>query len=270
MTFNELSPIVRDHLRNFDNVFTVEVNAPFQDAIMNGNYLISCACDDRHISYDTNDFLWYSLSHMEFEQEGNFLTFYVTYYSTKEQQEQAVTAVEGLAASLNISSLGRAEAVRAFYNWIADNVIYDTSVKQILQYTPIGESFTDVARNSLYDVIVEKKAVCQGISVAMFYFINRYITPCRIIQGNELSSAYRLFYHCWNIIKLNDDWYYTDATAAAERHATDPATQESWLLKNAYDFTHIANAAKYVPLPGYMRNEWIKQFSNIAANSWQF
>lgn len=270
MTFSELIPIIRNHLINSDNVFQVEVDLPYTDARMNGDYLISAACDDRYFAYNSNDWLWYKIAGLSYTQTDNILTFYVSYYSTAAEEQQAITALEGLYASLNIANLGKAEGVRAFYNWIADNVIYDSTTKTIIRYTPDGETTRNVGRNSMYDVVVNKHAVCQGIANTMFYFINRYITPCRVIQGNEIGNTYKLYYHCWNIVKLNDEWYWCDATAGVHRHASDPTTQESWLLKNSYDFMNVENAAKYAPLPGYMRNEWLNNYSNISDTSWTF
>jgi hypothetical protein len=55
---------------------------------------------------------------------------------------------------------------------------------------------------------VEKKAVCAGYAKAFQYITNRLGIECEYVRGRCKSGEW----HAWNIIKLEGDYYYVDAT----------------------------------------------------------
>lgn len=59
---------------------------------------------------------------------------------------------------------------------------------------------------NLYNVLVEKNAICLGFSVTLFYLYDRLGFENYIVFGDIDDSPY----HAWNIIKLGDQYYHID------------------------------------------------------------
>ena len=271
MTINEAVSYVQNQLKGLNNEFEVTLEAPYSDYEMMGDWLLSQACSDSVIQYDNADYIWFNIAGYNIVEgsEGKYsLKYYMNYYNTKEQESQAKLFAEQLATDLNLSALTPANAIKAVYDWIAVNCDYDGSLKEQTWYRPTGTSVNNIVRNGLWDVLVNKKAVCQGFSRAVYYMVNKFITPCRIIQGNVWNNQ-GLYYHSWNICEIENLWYNLDATSAVHQLDENPESQyDWWLLKNATDFNNGVRT-QFIPLPNYMRSEWVNTIEMSSA-SWTY
>lgn len=114
---------------------------------------------------------------------------------------------------------------RLIYDWITSNVKYCRSgneSKFIIylydEYT-LGSLKTDSTQN-IYGAIVEKKAICDGISDAYKYICNQCGLECIIVNGYVMSDN-KKDYHSWNLVKVYDSWYLVDATWGIGKKTTD-------------------------------------------------
>lgn len=62
--------------------------------------------------------------------------------------------------------------------------------------------------HNVYGALVEKKAVCDGLSKAYMYLLSQLDIESHIVYGKSKEGVA----HSWNIIKLDDDYYHVDLT----------------------------------------------------------
>lgn len=261
MTLNDAIAYVKTNMIGLVNEIEFTLDSPYSDISMLGEFIISQVCSDATVTYNTADYIWYNIAGYTVTQgtTPNSIKIYMNYYDTSNMSE-TYTFIENLVNSLGILSMTIPNAIKSIYDWISTNVSYDSTMKTVTWYTPTGTGTNNIAKNGLDDVFINKKSVCQGISRAMYYIINKYITPCRIIQGNEWYNR-GLYYHCWNIAEYENLWYNIDATAGVHQYEDDSTSDYSqWLMKNAVDFNNTTRT-KYIPLPNYMRSEWYNKFA---------
>ena len=55
----------------------------------------------------------------------------------------------------------------------------------------------------------KKQAVCAGYAGAVQYLLERLDIPCIYVEGDAANSTQG---HAWNIVELNGQYYYVDAT----------------------------------------------------------
>ena len=58
---------------------------------------------------------------------------------------------------------------------------------------------------SAYSVLVRKRAVCEGYTMAYRYLLQKFGIPCEEIVSHDLQ-------HCWNYVKIGNHWYHVDVT----------------------------------------------------------
>ena len=89
------------------------------------------------------------------------------------------------------------EKIKYVYEWIGDNNTYD-------------ELFTYTSKNqSIYNVFIKGNAVCAGFAKASQVIFQNIGIESMTISGQSTGP------HMWNIIKLDDKYYYYDSTYAA-------------------------------------------------------
>lgn len=269
MTILQAVNIVKTNLQGLVNDFTVEVPSYYKDYALLGDWILSQACSDTVVGYDSADYMWYNIAGYNIIQGAteNTIRFVVNYYNTSAQEATAKEFADTLATTLQLNSLSIPLAIKAIYDWIATNCTYDATLKTQVWYRPTGESTNQIGRNGLWDVFINKRSVCQGFSRAIYYMVNKFVTPCRIIQGNEFYK-YKLYHHCWNICYINGYWYNLCVTSAVHHYSEGNQEYEWWLLKNASDFNNNLRT-QFIPLTNFMRSEWVSNYP-MTPSSWSF
>ena len=100
------------------------------------------------------------------------------------------------------------EKVNAIYEWIINEVSYDSNVYDLV--TTSEESTSKYHCFYLEGVFDYKLAVCDGISKAMACLCNMEGITCVKISGVSKTSGVR---HAWNKVLIDNDWYIVDATS---------------------------------------------------------
>ena len=62
---------------------------------------------------------------------------------------------------------------------------------------------------SAYGALVQGKAVCEGYAKAMQILLNKRSIPTTVVRG---FSAENQTGHMWNLVEINDEYYYLDPT----------------------------------------------------------
>ena len=106
-------------------------------------------------------------------------------------------------------------------------LLFDVIVRQI-QYANDWEH--NQTRFTWYSALVDKRAVCEGISELFFQLCRCQGIPCRIIHGVGGEGPNEEL-HAWNMIRLEDGcWYHLDATWSL---GGDQRTSYKFFLKSA-------------------------------------
>ena len=85
------------------------------------------------------------------------------------------------------------EKVMTVYTYIIDNTEYKVSDDD----------------QSIAGTFWKKQAVCAGYAGAVQYLLERLNVPCIYVEGDAANSDQG---HAWNIVQLNGQYYYVDAT----------------------------------------------------------
>ena len=62
--------------------------------------------------------------------------------------------------------------------------------------------------HNIYGTLIEKQAVCDGISKTLKLVLNNYNMDCIVVTGKLKKES-----HAWNMVKLDDNWYNLDTTS---------------------------------------------------------
>ena len=128
--------------------------------------------------------------------DSDYCTFTPGYIYTESEISEIQNAME--AGFQEVSSLIPADAsdyekVRIVYTYVID-------------YTQYQACDDD---ESIAGVFWKKEAVCAGYAGAVQYLLERIGVPCIYVDGSTQGSTEG---HAWNIVKLDGEYYYVDAT----------------------------------------------------------
>ncbi len=128
------------------------------------------------------------------------IEYTLSYYDDAEQEAEVDKKVKEIIDGLELDGKTDFEKIAAIHDYICDNVEYGSA----------GDG-GDTVRTA-YGALVNGKAVCQGYSVSLYRLLLEAGIDNRIIFGQGLSDAGDSGAHTWNIVKLNDKYYYMDPT----------------------------------------------------------
>lgn len=169
--------------------------------------------------------------------------------SVQERQKQIDEAACRLLAGLEGLSAPEA-AVRAH-----DNLLKSLSYEEGAQDGDAG---------NLYGGLVRGKGVCGAYSRGYQYLMQRLGVPCAYLSGTSVRGIP----HSWNAVKLDDGWYYVDAT-------WDDLPDEKGYLYHDYllvtfeeiSLEHFSEPGQYSTLPpgDSKRYNYYRQYGYCAA-----
>ena len=99
------------------------------------------------------------------------------------------------------------EKVKEIYSYITSTVAYDYDV-----YSPFHGGFRgDYSGDKISHALLDKKAVCSGLTKTMKYLFDLVGIESDVRQAEVLTN-YSYLLHDWNVVKLNGKYYNLDAT----------------------------------------------------------
>lgn len=157
------------------------------------------------------------------------LTYTITYYTSREQEQQVTHAAEEILSGLNLKGKTAYEKAESIYRYLVSSVSYDYDHLYDTEYT---------LKYSAYAALINKTAICQGYAVALYRLMMEAGIPCRVIGGMAGSES-----HAWNIVQLRGLWYNTDSTWDSE--SWDPSRSYSWFLLSDHNFSSHTRDEQY-------------------------
>lgn len=140
------------------------------------------------------------------------------------REQELQDKIAEIIGELNVKDKGEEKKIYAVYNYVCQNVEYDwQATNDMSSWDGISLGYGQFA----YEALCKDKAVCAGISKATYRLLIDLGIEAYYVTG--LSDGIP---HAWNIVKLNDTYYYLDATSDLGR------TQYSYYLKGVNDFTN--------------------------------
>ena len=121
------------------------------------------------------------------------------YYTTAEQEKELSNEIDELLEELQISNaLSDYQKVKKIYDYMCSNITYD--------YRNLNNERYEL-KFTAYAALIHKTAVCQGYANLLYRLLREVGIDTRIIAGIGNGGP-----HGWNIIKLDNLYYYADAT----------------------------------------------------------
>jgi len=224
---------IRSAMENRKTEFTVYYSTNTMITKADLQTFFDLALEETNVSTQ-GDYLRWVWSSMDaaasgFETSGIYkfaITYNLSYYTSKEQEDQLTQQINALLASFGFTNEhSDYYKINTIYNYITENVVYDyahlESEDYFLHYTA-------------YAALINKTAVCQGYSVLFYRLVKECGIDARVISGKSAQTNEN---HGWNIVKIDDYYYYVDSTWDAGQ------TIYSYFLKGSSDFTgHISDS----------------------------
>lgn len=128
------------------------------------------------------------------------IEYTLSYYDNAQQEAEVDKKVSEIIEGLELGDKTDFEKTAAIHDYICDNVEYE------------AENTERDAVRTAYGALIEGKAVCQGYSVSLYRLLLEAGIDNRIIFGEGLPGDGTSGPHSWNIIQLDDEYYYIDVT----------------------------------------------------------
>lgn len=163
---------------------------------------------------------------------GNYrceVTYTVQYHSDLQEEQRVSAKVTEVLRQLQPEKKSDYQKVKAIYDYICDNVVYDYDNLNNEAY---------VRKYSAYAALIDKKAVCQGYALLFYRMCMEAGIPVKIVAGYGNGEN-----HAWNIVKLGGRYYNADATWDAPRKAAGLGYE--YFLKSDADFSDHTRRDSY-------------------------
>lgn len=108
------------------------------------------------------------------------------------RQAEIDSAVQSYRAGLD-SKMDQYEKVKYAYEYVIKNTVYQEDAED---------------DQNIYSVLVKKGSVCAGYSKAIQYLLKSSGIECSYVAGEAIGQGA----HAWNIVRVDGDYYYLDAT----------------------------------------------------------
>lgn len=169
--------------------------------------------------------VWYVQPIVDFLRQSDgwelSMTFQVHYYANAQQEAELDKQIEELVQELKLKSdLTDYQKVSAIYHYICSAVEYDYDNLENDEY---------ILKFSTYAAQVNKIAVCQGYTTLFYRLALEAGLDNRVVTGEAINAQGETESHAWNLVLLDADYYYLDATWDAQSH------EYQWFLKSAED-----------------------------------
>lgn len=161
---------------------------------------------------------------------------YADFITTKSQETAVNTKVNDIMNTLDLDGKTDYQKICAIYSYICSNVDYDYDALET----------GDLTAHSAFAALCKGKAVCQGYATAIYRLMLEAGIDCRVVVGFSGDEL-----HAWNIVELDDKYYYIDSTWDSN---FDEFTDYEWFLKGTNDFEDHEEHALY-ELNGYNVSE---------------
>lgn len=153
----------------------------------------------------------------------------ISYYTSAQQEKALDLEIKKLLDQLNVYTANDYEKVCAIYDYMCENIAYDTA--------GLSAKDSDLIYTA-YAALINKTCVCQGYSNLFYRLALELGVDSRIITGIGNGGG-----HAWNIVELDGKYYDLDATWDAKY--AQLGREYQYFLKCDADFGDHQRADEY-------------------------
>ncbi len=164
---------------------------------------------------------------------------------------------EKIVFSIIKPEMNPAQKVLAVHNYLAKNVRYNSS----LRFSNFSNEL-----HTAYGAIVNKVAVCEGISCAFSHLLHLCGVNCSVVNGK--TDKYANDGHSWNIVNIGKDCFHVDVTWDIESNGDSKC--------NCYDYFGLTDEdlenrvwKNYYPICASKKYNYFFLSNSIAENDSQ-
>ncbi|MCD8384466.1 MAG: fibronectin type III domain-containing protein, partial [Clostridiales bacterium] len=236
---------MRSYLANRTTSFTIyyySTSYPSQSFIFS---MVDDAMAHTGTSYQGDAIMWdwgYMSGSYGYETSGGYyyttLSLSYTYYTTTSQESWVRTQISSIVSSLGLTGMTTYEKIKAIYDYICDNVVYDYAHLSNSSYT---------LQFTAYAALHNGTAVCQGYAVLFYRMALQAGIDARVVVGYAWGDADAP--HAWNIVQIGSYYYNLDSTWDAGMSTYSyflkcPANFDSEHVRDS-DYTTSSFTSKY-------------------------
>ena len=210
----KISPLIRDNVSEdvviaakkviegflrYENRVAIKVSGNKQRFLNDMAYVIHCTCPMFGAFTDFNEMSAYD------EASGNVSwNFYIEKSDFDRKLQDFYDVTNTYLSNIRVAD---SEAMRAMllYYAVIDDLIYD--------YDLLGENYEKLSKeeanlkSSPYYVLAEKSGICTNIAQAYMFLCTQADIACGTVLHTGGSGM-----HMWNIVRIDDKFYYCDPT----------------------------------------------------------
>ncbi len=159
-----------------------------------------------------------------YEEEGREYLYRLNYRVISEAQKREYEKLQKLKEVVaeitkDTENLSEYQKVQYVHDYLVENIVYDYAYR---------------GRPSPYLSLVKGRAVCEGYARAFKYLMDEMGVVSEYEEGQSIAG-----YHAWDLVKIEDGWYYLDPTwgryqAFTNVNATNLAEVEVFLKAEPY------------------------------------
>lgn len=198
-----------------DNVFNGAVSDELSTSCVDGDYLL-WQIDDYNRKID--GYFGEYKSGMYFYD----LCIVPTYRTTTSQENEVDTVINSFIKSIDTSTMTDYDIVKSIHDFILSKTEYDYLAAKYINLNTHRYDYAFTA----WGTLVKGKSVCQGYALAFYRIAKELGYNARFVYSNPSEGC-----HAWNIIELNNKYYYVDTTWDDDSKVPD---KQRYLLVN-YD-----------------------------------
>jgi transglutaminase/protease-like cytokinesis protein 3 len=145
------------------------------------------------------------------------------------------------------------EKARAVFRWVTTNISYDVGLSESMNHTSMNSfSYKTEKEREIKDrkfkldlvnsTMNTKKTVCHGYAALIEYLYLKLGLESKIIFGylrcdpSQIGEMPNEMNHAWNVVKIDDNWQFVDATLAAG-FVSSSTNLFKFYFNDAYFFT---------------------------------
>lgn len=167
-------------------------------------------------------------------------------------------SIDKLVLRVNNTIKSDEHKARAYYTWIAHNVVYDLSeyyairspeLEIMFDSKRINKSIANQKREKLVKrVFTNRKGLCLGLSSLFQELCLRSNIEAELIKGitkisvDDINTGDYLKNHAWNAVKINNQWKLIDVSFSS---GYENSSTEKW-EKHFNDFYFFTNPEKLI------------------------
>lgn len=195
-----------------------------------------------YVLADHPEIFWEDGSSVSYTEStiGNQTTFEI--YANQQFSDDMVQTYEKQLNDITEPILKNVQQMDSDYEKV--KYIYD----YVIDHTTYQEN--SIHNQTILSVFLYQSSVCAGYAKSIQYLLQKAGIPCTYLWG---GTTYSNEDHAWNMVSMDGDYYYLDATNGDSEKQIDKRWRYSFFSMNSRQMLHL-----YKPIPDYIETNAVK------------